>query len=229
LLAKAPWVGYSLALLGLIIFGVLYFNVATNGPLTQWDKPLSVSMPAYSLAHASYMRPITEAGFFVGGWMLTIAGFLLFLYYSSWHHWEEFFMIFIGMVGESLLFEIINTLVARPRPPTQIWHVLNIASFPSGHSQASVVFYGLMAYLLIPKTRSVLGKVLIFLTALALILLVGFSRVATGGHYLSDVLAGYGLGLAWAGIVYTSVEAIFKHKRSRDVKQGKAHSFEIDR
>jgi undecaprenyl-diphosphatase len=37
---------------------------------------------------------------------------------------------------------------------------------------------------------------------------IGFSRVFTGDHYLTDVLAGYALGLAWGGLVYTTMELI---------------------
>ncbi len=129
-------------------------------------------------------------------------------------------MLLVGMVGESLLFEVISLSVGRPRPPTQIWNVLKIPGFPSGHTEATVVFFGFMAYLLVPKARSALVKALIIIFALFLMLFVGFTRVFTAGHYFSDVMGGYGLGLAWAGFAYTSVELYFRKRRNRDGQKG---------
>ena len=38
---------------------------------------------------------------------------------------------------------------------------------------------------------------------------IGFSRIFLGGHYLTDIIAGYGLGLAWAALVFTLIERLF--------------------
>ncbi len=212
---RFPWVGYLLFFIGLLAFGAFTYNVYTHGPLTQWDQPLSTTLPAYSLQHQSLFKPLTDAGFFVGGWLLTLLGFLFLAYFSTRHMWEEFFMLVIGMIGESALFEIINTTVGRPRPPTQIWNVLKIPSFPSGHVEASLVFYGFVAYLLAGRARPILSKILILLAGLCIVLFVAFSRVYTAGHYLSDVLGGFALGLTWASLTFTSVELYYRRRRSR--------------
>lgn len=219
-LGRWSWIGLLLLLVGGIAFGVVSFNVLSHGPLTQWDTPISRELPAYSQQHAALLHPLTDAGFFLGGWFVTLGAFFLLLYFSSWRYWEEFFMVLFGMVGESLLFELVNTLIARPRPPTQIWHPLNIFSFPSGHSEATVVFFGLLAYLLVPKVRSGFGKALIVILAIAAMLFVGWSRVFTAGHYLTDVVGGYALGLMWAAISYTFVELYFIQRRKRPGKRG---------
>jgi undecaprenyl-diphosphatase len=46
-------------------------------------------------------------------------------------------------------------------------------------------------------------------------LYIGFSRLFLGGHYLTDLIAGYSLGLAWAGLVYTLIERIFLGRNVR--------------
>jgi undecaprenyl-diphosphatase len=51
------------------------------------------------------------------------------------------------------------------------------------------------------------------LVTLLIVLFDGFSRTFQGNHYLSDVLAGYALGLAWAALVYTLIEGIFWRKK----------------
>jgi len=38
---------------------------------------------------------------------------------------------------------------------------------------------------------------------------VGYGRLFLGGHYLSDLVAGYAIGIAWAGLVYTLLEKYF--------------------
>ena len=68
--------------------------------------------------------------------------------------------------------------------------------------------FGLLAYLLVPKMPSRAWKIIVIVAAILLILYVGFSRIFVGDHYPTDVLAGYALGIAWSGLVYTSVEII---------------------
>ncbi len=65
---------------------------------------------------------------------------------------------------------------------------------------------GLLAYMLVPKMPSLFWKWVIAIAAVLLMLFVGFSRVFQGGHFLSDVLAGYALALAWGALIYTVLE-----------------------
>ncbi|MBR5094374.1 MAG: phosphatase PAP2 family protein [Oscillospiraceae bacterium] len=61
-------------------------------------------------------------------------------------------------------------------------------SFPRGHSSSAVSLYGSLA-------AHEKKKKLFLILAIVLPLLVGFSRVAVGAHYPTDVLCGWGLGL----------------------------------
>jgi undecaprenyl-diphosphatase len=128
-------------------------------------------------------------------------------------------MVAIGMAGETLLFEALSNLIGRARPPTQIWIILKIPGFPSGHTMAAVTFFGLLAYLLAPKMRSAFGKVFVVGLAILIMLFIGFTRVFTAAHYFTDVLAGYAMGIAWSGVVYTLVERYFIKRKVKNVNK----------
>lgn len=67
--------------------------------------------------------------------------------------------------------------------------------------------------------QSAFWKGVVVAVAFLIIGFVGFSRAFTGGHYLTDVLAGYALGIAWYGMAYMLIEIYFKKRRSQNVKK----------
>lgn len=69
-------------------------------------------------------------------------------------------------------------------------------SFPSGHAFAAMVFYGMLAYVLLRLLPQRLHRAVIA-AALGLIGVTGISRILLQVHYFSDVLAGYASGAAW--------------------------------
>ncbi len=219
LLAKWPMIGLIMFLFGGLAFGGLTYNLLAQGPLLAWDKALATTLPAIGLKHATILKPLMDSGYYIGSWVLTILGFLFGIYFIVKRFWQELTMLAIAMAGEMLLFLSISNLIGRVRPPTQIWIILKIPGFPSGHTLASVVLFGFVAYLLAPKMRSVFGKGFVVAVALFIILFVGFTRVFTAAHYLTDVLAGYALGLAWSGAVYTLIELYYKRRRTQNVKK----------
>jgi undecaprenyl-diphosphatase len=130
-------------------------------------------------------------------------------------------MLWISSAVGSVVWNFIIAYFARPRPPEQTGlKITTIPSFPSGHAMSALICYGLLAYLLIPKMPSLLWKWVVGIVALLIVLFDGFSRVFQGNHYLTDVLAGYALGIAWAGLVYTLIEGIFMKRKKQNVEKG---------
>jgi undecaprenyl-diphosphatase len=107
--------------------------------------------------------------------------------------------ISIGTLAMAGLNAIIGYLVARPRPTSPPIHVYmperGIPSFPSGHVENDVVYYGFLLYLSFMKPvrqwryRWVMIPFQVY--AALNILFIGYSRVLEGSHWLIDVLAGY--------------------------------------
>jgi membrane-associated phospholipid phosphatase len=94
--------------------------------------------------------------------------------------------------------------LGRARPETAYARIDEF-SLPSGHAAMSMVVFGFLAFLLghgKPASRQTAFAV----TAALIAVLVAFSRIYLGAHWLSDVIASFGLGLAWIallGIAYT--------------------------
>jgi membrane-associated phospholipid phosphatase len=217
LLAKWPVIGLIMLVFGSLVFGGLTYNLLAQGPLLAWDQALANTLPAIGLSSPSFVKGLMAAGFYMGKEVIMVLDILLAFYFLYKRYWQELAMVTIGWTGAALLFYSLSTFIARARPPTQIWIIVNIPGFPSGHAVSVVVFYGLLAYLLAPKMPSAFWKVVVIVTALLIIGFVGFSRIFTGGHYLTDILAGYAVGLAWSGVVYTLIEIYTQKSSSKNV------------
>jgi undecaprenyl-diphosphatase len=91
-----------------------------------------------------------------------------------------------------------KALVDRPRPSAAFSEITGVGghqSFPSGHAEYVVTFYGFLAYLLIRRVRHRGWRFAIAGAWLILTLATGFGRVAAGRHWPIDVLASYVIGL----------------------------------
>jgi len=220
LLAKWPMVGLILFLFGSLMFGGLTYNLYNHGPLLAWDKAVESTLFPIASKSSTFVKVVMEAGYYIGNEVIIVLVVLLGFYFIYERLWRELAMMTIGLAGSSELFLNLSKFIARPRPPTQLWIILKIPGFPSGHAIAVVVFYGLMAYLLVPNIQSNFWKVIVSALAIFIMAFVGFSRIYTSGHYLTDILSGYALGLAWSAMIYTLLELYFQKRRSLNVKTG---------
>jgi len=120
-----------------------------------------------------------------------------------WFVTAIFLSLGIGVMAG--LDRIIGNLVARPRPSSPLMQVFmpepGIPSFPSGHVENDVVYYGFLLYLSFSKPisrwRNRWLLIPFQLYAVLNILLVGYSRVLEGSHWLTDALGGYLAGALW--------------------------------
>jgi undecaprenyl-diphosphatase len=101
----------------------------------------------------------------------------------------------VAFVGVEVVNAALKLIFHRPRPELAFVH-LETYSFPSGHAAASTAVYGTLAYLLCRRTPSPWLRGVIAVATVVTVGLVAFSRLYLGVHYLSDVLAGWGLSAA---------------------------------
>jgi undecaprenyl-diphosphatase len=89
--------------------------------------------------------------------------------------------------------------LGRARPDTP-YALVDEYSLPSGHAALSLVVYGFLAFL-VGHGKSRTQQTLLALAAAAIALLMAFSRLYLGAHWFSDVVASFGLAVAWMALL----------------------------
>lgn len=113
--------------------------------------------------------------------------------------WGAALFTFVSIVGGTLISTAFKEIVGRSRPDV-VPHLVEVssASFPSGHSMLSMTTYLTLGALLAEVQGKPRFKVYILAWALAIAVMVGWSRMFLGVHWPTDVLGGWCLGSAWA-------------------------------
>jgi undecaprenyl-diphosphatase len=101
------------------------------------------------------------------------------------------------LLADQLLVHALKGAFARPRPDAGSAIPLpGSPSFPSGHAANATAAFGALAVVVCLRRSSPRARGAALGAAAALALAVGASRVVLNVHYVTDVLAGFCLGLA---------------------------------
>lgn len=112
-----------------------------------------------------------------------------------WKYYKSLLLV-LNVVVSTIFNVVLKNIMMVPRP-----NILRLTeetgySFPSGHSMASVAFYGFVIYLVLSSKMNKYLKIVISSLLVILIFIIGFSRVYLGVHNASDVIAGHVLSTA---------------------------------
>lgn len=207
---RRPIIGFTLVLLSALSLAALGYNLLTHGPLIELDMSVYRALLAKARAASPSVNDIMLFGFFVGKQGVQVITATLSLYFLSQRYWRELAMLQISSMGGGMIWNFLITYFSRPRPPEQMGLVITeLPSFPSGHALGTMICYGFLAYLLVDKMPSLFWKWVVSIAVLLLILFEGFSRIFHANHYLTDVLAGYALGIVCVVLVCTLLEGFF--------------------
>ncbi len=141
---------------------------------------------------------------FFGNWQFLLPVILVILFILYIKNKKRFIIPYILIVSIAEIVTYIGKVFFnRSRPLLAVLHETD-PSFPSGHATIAVTFYGYLAYIIIKLLPKKYKWPIIIATTLV-IFLIGFSRLYLGVHYVSDVLAGYLVGLLFLiiGINFT--------------------------
>lgn len=102
---------------------------------------------------------------------------------------------------------LVKVVVERARPalPEPVAQAPGF-SFPSGHAMTATTSFAILLLVLLPMVRRRL-RPLFWAVAAVSVLGVGFTRIALGVHWFSDVVGGWTLGLAVVALTGWSFEA----------------------
>jgi membrane-associated phospholipid phosphatase len=205
-------VGFVVSVLALWLFGGVTEDVVHHDPLTGVDLQLASWLRAHavpigdriSVAVSIVGSPVTMAGL-----ALLVAAVLTYKRY-----WVTLAGWIAAFVGAGALNWVLKLIIHRQRPTGSEGFVYGQSfSFPSGHAMGSLIGYGMLAYLLISLWPTARRRPLAVVAyALVLTLLIGFSRLYLGVHYLSDVIAGYAAGSLWLAVCVTGVEIALRQR-----------------
>ena len=105
--------------------------------------------------------------------------------------------IILNLAGITIINQILKFIFRRERPTGYRLIEMSGYSFPSGHAMASLAFYGLLIYITKRLVKNKHLKILLITLNIAIIILIGVSRIYLGVHYLSDVLTGYSISIIY--------------------------------
>lgn len=194
-------------------FGQVLDSVQESDGITVADRPvlgfLATHRQPWSISAAEV---ITDMGSPVGVAVTGLAVGLLLAWLRR--SWLPLLVVMLGGAGIALINTAVKRLVGRSRPP-QFTAVLGEHgfSFPSGHTTGTTVVWLLLAWMAghwVIGRR--IGRVLVWTVALLMIVAVGATRIYLGVHFLSDVLAGWTLGAAWAVTIALVARAWEAHR-----------------
>ncbi|EDL63820.1 phosphatase PAP2 family protein [Bacillus sp. SG-1] len=101
----------------------------------------------------------------------------------------------LAIGGGNYINKFFKAVVERDRP--EALHGEEGFSFPSGHAMVGLIFLLVLAFFISKMITSANGKLAVYVTAISLALLTGFSRIPDEAHYPSDVLAGFLIGFSY--------------------------------
>ncbi|MEK6830726.1 MAG: phosphatase PAP2 family protein, partial [Nanoarchaeota archaeon] len=124
---------------------------------------------------------------------LIIISIIISVYLWAKDNKRESLFFVIMMLLTSLVIFILKNLMQRARPLNSLVFETGFA-FPSGHTTASLVFFGVLTHLILVKNKSEFFKFLILGISIFIVAIISFSRLYLNSHWMTDVLGGLALG-----------------------------------
>ncbi|MGV8898099.1 MAG: phosphatase PAP2 family protein [Burkholderiaceae bacterium] len=198
------------------VFATIAGNVAAADP-TNTIMLLDMQIAQWFHAHATP---------WITRWMLTITYLhstaamifyvvLIGLFLAKKRDWHWLITLLVTVPGGMLLNVAMKHIFQRARPLfNDPLLTLSTYSFPSGHTAATTVLYGVLAAYIICHMKPWRWPLAIAVVTMATIMvaLIGLSRMYLGVHYLSDVLGATVEGIAWLALCLTVATSWRKHR-----------------
>lgn len=180
--------------------------------VTAWS--FSLRTPSLSLLVYAFTQLGSKLGIAV---ITTLLGLLL-----LWKKRPLYLLaLLVAVWGSGLSSQLTKLYFQRERPLNFAFYTLETYSFPSGHATSAMALMGILCYFIVLEVKNKKIRFLSCLAAALYILLMGFSRIYLGVHFLTDVVAGFILGLLWVimaiGVMeYAALKGGYRKKSARN-------------
>ena len=169
--------------------------------LRSMDTGVDDRLHTYAVSHPGWVGAMAGWSDVCQPWtfrvLVVVVVVVLFVRRDARRAWWALAVLVVG----SAVDQVVRTAVDRHRP---VWPdpvaVVPGPGFPSSHSLTAALCCGILLMLAWPHLRR--GRTVAGIAAVAIPLVTGFSRLALGVHWPSDVLAGWATG---AGLVLAAV------------------------
>ena len=175
--------------------GVLVTHVIETGGIGAADERVDV----WLAAHRSPGR--TDASLvgsiMAGGVVLPIVAGVLALAAAVFRKWRLVAFFVFALAVESATYRLTTLVVHSHRPRVHRLESLPVnASYPSGHTAASIAVYGGLALLITSRFTNTAVRVATWLLVAAIVAFVATARMYRGMHHPLDVAGGVVVGIA---------------------------------
>lgn len=210
---------FIIALATVAGFFELADEIGVDEDLGVFDERLALSLSEHvQQPTLSLFATITHLG---DRNLLLIVGAAVGVYFLLRRWWLHVVTWLLATGVGGILVRLLKAHFERTRPIHE--HALTDSSgwsFPSGHASGAVFVYGMLSYFIIRHTPA-RWHIPIALTAILLVVFVGFSRVILQVHYFSDVLAGFSVAAAWLALCVTGFEVIRRRTRQEHLARSR--------
>lgn len=144
----------------------------------------------------------------LGNWRIVAATMLVVLALFWLWNKKNYIPAFLVSVGGGFITgAVFKYLWHRPRPLEVAVYIEKSWAFPSGHAVLAISLYGFLVYFFWKHFKKWKNKVNVLFLGFLVVISIGFSRLYLGVHYLSDIWAGYMVGIFWLVISIGLVES----------------------
>ncbi|WP_411104119.1 phosphatase PAP2 family protein [Streptomyces sp. cmx-4-9] len=180
-------------------------------PLHRLDRTTAERLHATALEHPGWVRFLEVlTGYVWDPVTMRLLVALLVVWLAVRRAWRLAAWATVTAVAGGLIGLLAKTVVERARPslPDPVSHAPGF-SFPSGHAMTAMTSCAVLLLVLLPMVPRA-WRALPWALAVVTVVGVGYTRVALGVHWVSDVLGGWLLGL----VIVTATTLVFEAWRA---------------
>ena len=211
--------GYAILLALTIAVGFLLTRVILKiDGVAAWDERVSraiVRERTGTTVDLSWLGSTLAGGLVIPA----LVGILLVVFLLSKHWRLAAFTLFVICV-ESGTYRGTSLVVHRDRPDVKRLESLPVdASYPSGHTAASVALLGGLLIVLASRIQNLAVRIVLWSLVVAIPVFVAWSRMLRGMHHITDVAVGVLMGIAALCITIFAARAAGAAAAQRDAAE----------